>query len=133
MPAIPNPRKFCYNCAAKGHFGFECPEMAVCSYPPENPIITSLLNRTSPPPNANNDNARSRPAIIHLYQDTTDRLRTEAGGKFLKDFADRYKVCVELFHNPLNYVKIVGRREEIDAFRRQLNQWKKEVASALQT
>lgn len=116
QPIRLNPRKYCYNCAKAGHFGFECSFTPDSEYPLENPLKTSFFEDHVREYEAlQNDNA-----VIFLPKETADLLCSERGNQFLKRISEGTNARIEFFCGIHYYIKIVGQEAEVDDFKTKL-------------
>lgn len=110
----------CYNCAEKGHFGFECPQTLESDYPPENPFKTAFPNGLERE-NIDNDVFHH---VIFLTKQTSDVLSAEKGRQFLRDLSENMNIRIELFRGKRCYIKLVGDDEITNYCRAELFRWK---------
>lgn len=143
-----NSKKCCYNCAKRGHFGFECPLVFQSDYPPENPLQTAFPLEQRYTNDGNNDHDRStndcgerdgenstctvhngnfdfsHVHVIFLAEQTSDLLSSEMGERFLTNLSHNTNIRLELFRGKQSYLKLFGDDDIVNYCKSELSKWK---------
>ena len=114
-----NCKRYCYNCAKKGHFGFECPLTQSSPYPLENPLLTA--NVAAPTDDQDDQNNNS---VIFISNETADLLGSEAGDTFFGRLSKETNCRIELCRGVQNYVRITGEEDNVRVFKEELEKLK---------
>lgn len=119
-----NAKRYCYNCAQEGHFGFECPLTQNSPYPLENPLLTANTEHIN---DDRNHPDHSDSNVIFVSRETAGFLCSEIGSSFFKRFSNDTKCRVEFFQGVPSYVRIVGDENKVNVFKNELEKLKHET------
>lgn len=118
----PNQRKYCYNCAQAGHFGFECPLEHDSNYPLDNPYKTALFDVPSL------SSGESDRVMISISEKQSQLLHSDRGDEFLRRYVNDSNFTINLFPGINNYVQIIGDNVTSNNFEEQLEKWLSELS-----